>query len=72
MRTGESGSGTLAYLLRTFHQVIEETMLITRTGQQFLVMIEVIADGREDTLRHVIIAYGGEVELRTRHRHEDR
>ena len=71
VRTGEGGRGTFAYLLRAFHQAVEEAVLVAGAGQQFLVVVEVIADGREDALRHLIGANGGEIELGACHRDED-
>ena len=71
VRTGEGGRGTFAHLLRAFHQAVEEAVLVAGAGQQFLVVVEVIADGREDALRHLIGANGGEIELGACHRDED-
>ena len=71
MRTGECRRRTLAHLLRAFHQIIKESVFISRTGQQLLVVVEVIADSREYPLRHVIPADSRKIELRPCHRHED-
>lgn len=65
MRAGEGGGGTFAHLLGAFHEVVEEAVLVAGTGKQFLVVVEVVADGGEDALRHVVRTDGGEVELRT-------
>ena len=56
MRTGECRRRTLAYLLRAFHQIIKESVFVSRTGQQLLIVVEVIADSREYSLRYVIFA----------------
>ena len=71
VRRGEGGRGTLAHFLRVLHQAVEEALLELRPGQQFGVVVEVVADGGEDALRHVVHPYGGEVELGTGHRDED-
>ena len=65
VRAGESCRGTLAHLLGTLHQVVEEAVLVARTGKQLLVVVEVIADGRENALRHTVGTDSREVELRT-------
>ena len=64
VRTGESSRGTLTHLLGILHQIVEESVLIARAGKKFLVMMEIVADRREDALRHIAAANGGEVELR--------
>ena len=71
MRTGECRRRTLAYLLRAFHQIIKESVFVSRTGQQLLIVVEVIADSREYSLRYVIFADSRKIELRPCHRHED-
>ena len=45
-------------------------MLITGTGKQLLIVIEIIANGRKDTLRNRIHADGREIELRAGNRNE--
>lgn len=68
VRTGKSSRGALTHLLGTLHQVVEEAVLIARTGKKFLMVMEIVTDGREDTLRHMVASNGGEVELRPRQR----
>ena len=58
MRRREGGRRTLTHLLRTLHQIIEETMLVARPRQQLLIVIEVVADGGKDTVQHVLHADG--------------
>ena len=71
VRTGKSSRGTLTHLLGTLHQVVEEAVLIARTGKKFLMVMEIVTDGREDTLRHMVASNGGEVELRPGNGDED-
>ena len=71
VRTGEGGRGTFAYLLRAFHQAVEEAVLVARTGKKFLVVVKIIADGRKVALRHLVEADGREIELRAGHRDEN-
>ena len=71
MRRREGGRRTLTHLLRTLHQIIEETMLVARPRQQLLIVIEVVADGGKDTVQHVLHADGRKVELRPCHRHKN-
>ena len=51
MRRRKGSRRTLTHLLRTLHQIIEETMLIARPRQQLLIVIEVVADGGKDTVQ---------------------
>lgn len=71
MRTGESRRGTFANLLRTLYQIVEEPMIVSRSGQQLLIMVEVIPNGREHSLRHIIVPDSRKIELRTCHRNKD-
>lgn len=71
VRTGESRRGTLTDLLRAFYQVVEEAVFVAGAGQQFLVVVEVVADGGEDAVCHVVGTDGGKVELGACHGHED-
>ena len=71
VRTGKSSRGALTHLLGTLHQVVEEAVLIARTGKKFLMVMEIVTDGRKDTLRHMVASNGGEVELRPGNGDED-
>lgn len=71
VRTGKSSRGALTHLLGTLHQVVEEAVLIARTGKKFLMVMEIVTDGREDTSRHMVASNGGEVELRPGNGDED-
>lgn len=70
MRTWKSRRGTFAYLLRTFHQVIKESMFISGTGQKLLMMMEIITNSRKYTLRYIIVANSRKIELRAGYRNE--
>ena len=67
----ESSRRALTHLLRVFHQAIKESLVERRPRQQLAMMVEIVTDGREDALLHVIHADGREVELRSGHRQKD-
>ena len=71
VRTGESCRRPLAHLLRALHQTVEKSLFKIGLGQQFLVVVEIIANGREVPRLHAVEAYRREIELRACYRHED-
>lgn len=71
MRAGESGRGALTHLLGTLYQVIKQTLLVSRPGKQFLMIVEVIADGGEVALLGILQPDGGKIELGAGNGNED-
>ena len=67
--------GNHPLIMNTFDQepqkTEEEALLELRPGQQFGVVVEVVADGGKDTVQHVLHADGRKVELRPCHRHKN-
>ena len=71
MRAGKSGGRALAYFLRGFYKLVEEAVVEIGTGQQDVVVVEVVADGGKMAGHDLVHADGGEVELRACHGHKD-
>ena len=71
MRAGKSRRRALTHLLRTLHQIIEETMFVSRPGKQLLIMVEIIADRRKYSSCYILLANGRKIKLWSCHRHED-
>ena len=71
MAAGESCSRTLARLLRSCHQLIEEPVGIARGWHSFGVAAEISAQDREVTTVYLLDTYCLELILRTCYRQED-
>ena len=65
--TWESCCRSFAHLLRSFHQLIEQSFFKVWTGQKHIVVIEIIADWQEVFCPNIIHTDGREVELRSCH-----
>ena len=61
MRAGKSRRRALTHLLRTLHQIIEETMFVSRSGKQLLIMVEIIADRRKYSSCYILLANGWKI-----------
>ena len=71
VRTRESRRRTFPYFLRSFYQIVEKAVFITRTRNQVIVRIEISTDSRKITGIYLIHPNGRKIELRTCHRNQD-
>ena len=70
MRAGEGCRGSLAGSMGALYHVVEQSILITRTGQSLHVVHEIVTHVREDALGYLIEADGSVIVLRSGDRQE--
>lgn len=71
MRRRESGGRTFANPLRALYEVIEKAMFVARTGQQLLIVIEIVANSRKNSLKGIVHTDSRKIELRPCYRHKN-
>ena len=71
VRTRKSRRRPFAHLLRPLNEVVKETMIVSRSGQQLLMVIEVVAYRGEVSLCHILQPDGRKVILGPCNRHKD-
>ena len=71
VRTRESCRRTFSHFLRSFYQIIEKAVFITRTRNQVIVRIKISTDSRKIAGIHLIHPNGRKIELRSCHRNQD-
>ena len=66
----KSSSRAFPHFLWGLYQIKEETMIKTGTGQQNIIIIEIITDSREMLRHHIVHSDSREIELRTGNRNQ--
>ena len=71
MRRRESGGRTLAHPVRPLYEGIGKHMVLAPPGPNHLIMIEIVANSRKNSLKGIVHTDSRKIELRPCYRHKN-